>query len=1009
MDIHRCRFVDYPPAAINALAFSRLTGSDTAGHPLRLAIGRANGNIEIWDPRRGTWFHEITFYGGRDRSVEGLAWTREPDDTDESGRVTSGRLRLFSIGYSSTVTEWDLTTGLPLRQSSGSHSEVWCLAAQPLHTSKKRSKSTKAEPDTPRTQDLAVGCADGSVVLLSTADDGLNFKRYIARTSEKRARALSIAWRDRDIFAVGFADTTIRVYDTQSNKLIRGISLGGNPKGGPKEKLIWAIKFLQDGTLVSGDSAGEVCFWDSQNYGQTQRIQSHEADILCLTSSLDGTSVFSSGMDRRTCAYKVGANGRWVRSGHNRLHKHDVKAMTSFENKKMSVIVSGGLDAQPVVTPLREFGNEYHRKLPYTPQQSPVMGAQRLLVSWWENQVSVWTVSPRPDTVPYGAMDFPADEYQLLSRLALKTEEHITCASITPAGDLLAVATVAEVKFFHLQRQEGHGRKLKIRKLETPIQLSKGGARLLRFSPDSRWLLTTNAANEVYAHRTATPTETQRLTVSAEAMLLRRVKRPETPQGPLYGSLGSYTRTITRTAISDDSRIIAVADLAGYIDTWVLEGGENGTVPNGTTKQNGLASEADSGSDSDASSGAGDSHPHRTIHGQRWRRNPSAALLPRLPEPPLLLSFRPLPTTQTRKTPTTPQPNGTSSHSHTHPDSNTTGTHTPDNLLTITAHHTLQIISTTTGRLTPWSRRNTSAALPHDFTVQLDRVTGCVWDVQTLTSDTGAGAATRSRVWLYASSWLCMFDLEQDLPAPSGTEDAVTANDTQALTRTNGNDNADSKGTKRKREHPGMHTRRRELDEIKRASGAGGKIKAGEEGGGLIGGRVRELDAEGPRGWVDVQAKLKRSGGIDGANGADAMDMDMDEDDVASDDDEDDDANAVSIRLQQLRRTEQQQHQNDNTSVSPPINSENEATNPNNTLTHTPQKRSTPSQPFFLTHKYRSILGVVPLTSAPTVPNDHHQVMPTFKPLEVAIIERPAWDLDLPPRFEKGGAWAKEL
>ena len=131
MDIHRLRTIPFPPSAINCLAFSHPTGSSLGGQPLRLAIGRENGDIEIWDPANGSWICEITFRGGRERAVQGLAWVQDEDETDESGYTTHGRLRLFSIGYSSTVTEWDLCTGLPRRQSSGSHSEVWCLAAKP--------------------------------------------------------------------------------------------------------------------------------------------------------------------------------------------------------------------------------------------------------------------------------------------------------------------------------------------------------------------------------------------------------------------------------------------------------------------------------------------------------------------------------------------------------------------------------------------------------------------------------------------------------------------------------------------------------------------------------------------------------------------------------------------------------------------------------------------------------------------------------------------------------------
>lgn len=53
MEIHRCRFVEYMPSAINALAFT--TGT---ARPL-VACGRANGDIEIWNPF--SWHLEKVF------------------------------------------------------------------------------------------------------------------------------------------------------------------------------------------------------------------------------------------------------------------------------------------------------------------------------------------------------------------------------------------------------------------------------------------------------------------------------------------------------------------------------------------------------------------------------------------------------------------------------------------------------------------------------------------------------------------------------------------------------------------------------------------------------------------------------------------------------------------------------------------------------------------------------------------------------------------------------------
>lgn len=356
MDIHRCRFVPYPPSAINALAFSHtssLTSTSTDFPCLRLAIGRANGDIEIWNPLQGVWHQESVIHGGKGRSIEGLVWTQDPDDFDKNEVQIPGRLRLFSIGYSTAVTEWDLALGKALRHSSGNYGEVWCIAAQPKPRQDGETRligqtSGDGESDL-HAQNIVAGCADGAIVLLSTADGDLRFLRTLARPSKRKARVLSITFQNRDIVLAGHADSTIRVFDIRSGRQIQNMTLGAGPRGGPKEILVWSVRCLPNGGIVSGDSTGTVMFWDGKHYSLVQRIQGHVADILDLVVSADGETVISGGMDRRTTVYRrmgtgnTGERRRWAEITHRRIHKHDVKAMATFEMQNFSVLASGGL------------------------------------------------------------------------------------------------------------------------------------------------------------------------------------------------------------------------------------------------------------------------------------------------------------------------------------------------------------------------------------------------------------------------------------------------------------------------------------------------------------------------------------------------------------------------------------------------------------------------------------------------------------------------------------------
>ena len=351
MDIHRCRFVPYPASAINAVAFSHPSMLRQEGYTppnLRLAIGRANGDIEIWNPLKGAWIQESILRGGRDRSIEGLVWTHDLEDEAVDGKGLPGKLRLFSIGYSTMITEWDLATGRPLRHSGGNYGEIWCLAAQPRWSPSGLSRG-KAAMEPRVDQHLVVGCADGTLVVHSTADNDLKFLRTLSRPSGKKFRVLCVTFLGRDMVVAGYADSTIRVYSIQNGRQVSSMSLGSGKKGGPSEILVWSVKCLPNGTIVSGDSTGEVRFWDSRTFTVLQRIKSHNADILDLAVSADGHTVFSGGMDRRTTMYQQmgggsghGQRSRWAKISHQRYHEHDVKTMATFESSDMSVVASGG-------------------------------------------------------------------------------------------------------------------------------------------------------------------------------------------------------------------------------------------------------------------------------------------------------------------------------------------------------------------------------------------------------------------------------------------------------------------------------------------------------------------------------------------------------------------------------------------------------------------------------------------------------------------------------------------
>ncbi|KAJ5920873.1 hypothetical protein N7466_009199 [Penicillium verhagenii] len=936
MDIHRCRFVTYNPQAINALAFSHPPSADPGrGLPtLRLAIGRANGDIEIWNPLRGAWFQESVLRGGADRSIEGLAWTLDPQEDGPDGFKLPGQLRLFSIGSNTAVTEWDLEKGCPLRHSSGNYGEIWCLAAQP-RWKPTRAKDGKFLPPAEGEftgQNLAAGCADGSIVILSTADNDLKFLRLM-RPSTKRARVLSVTFQNRHTIVAGYADSSIRLFDIRSGQQLRTISLGKGPTGGSKELLVWSVKCLPDGTIVSGDSAGEIRFWDAKNYSLVQRIQSHLADVLDVAVSSNGDTVISGGADQRTVVYrkkdaeKGDKKTRWAELMHRRYHSHDVKTFAVYETKDISIAVSGGPDATPVVLPLREFGKEHHRKLSSLPQipQLTSSPASRLVMSFWDREVSLWRVSRGPASVNE---NLDGQRHKLVGKVYIQGEENITSAGLSPDGKLLVIATVAEVKLFTVRRRKGDEKgTLRIQKVDVPKAISSTGARLVAISADNRWLSVVRPNSDVYVARIqAASSNTEKTQVLTQFAHLKRATRHVRLEKASHGTLGEYERSIRTVVFSEDSKILATGDLSGCVDTWVLSDAVEPTT-NGKSKSKGATDSDDESSD--------DEDEDVVIEGERWSTAASDSPIPRMKSGIALLSFRPQSTTTKALT------NGADHTSSAN-----------DKLIVLTSEHQIIEFEALSGKLSDWSRRNPKAYLPAEFRGVKDRAMGCMWDVYE-----GCG-----RLWLYGNSWLWMFDLQQDFPA----EDTDTDNNTSGQL---------VQASKRKRDP----LEDGENDRKKPNSGAGDRIPRSQMDL-YLGTKVRKIvgSDESQGEWVTLDPELKRALG---------------EDDEAYEYDETFSAGNETT-LARLRRGDgvveavQTGTPQKGSKGKPITNGVGETPNKQLVLANDTQ----PARRWWHTYKYRDIFGIVPLN---TLSGDE------AGGLEVAVVERPMWDVEMPGRYVK--------
>lgn len=585
--------------------------------------------------------------------------------------------------------------------------------------------------------------------------------------------------------------------------------------------------------------------------------------------------------------------------------------------------------------------------LPRLPQEPTVHSApgKRLMMSWWDREVHIWHIneSSTPPSVesPESENEEPNQERsrKLVAKVFIKGEANITCASISLDGNLLAVSTLTEVKVFELKSlPSSQGLALRVSKIRAPRNVSTKGAKIVQFSPDGHWLAIIRNDNRVLLTRVlgsegqSSPTFKLLSVQSKLARIDRKIEK-----NILLGGLGAYDRNITRVAFSSDSRILAVSDLAGYIDTWVLEGQQDLFQAIGSSEEELVDDDASSMSSTDESDGEEEEKKPTVLLGQHWIRNPSASLLPNVSAAPVVLSFRPAKdAAKNDRSNNVPIPHATRNNPHPQSHDLPRG---EDRLLVVTAKSKVHEFEVMKGRLTEWSRNNLTANFPIEFQDLKDQAMGCLWDVE-----------EKERLWLYGSNWLWMFDLSRNMTFQE--EHTLTNGHSEPKGErrlTNGHTNGTlttlgSTKPSRKRKRG-------------RATGAGNRVTDSELGTGMS----RKIQMV----TLDGANEIRQETNLEGRQEVSEMDVDESEDDDA---------------IERLQYGE-----------------DVASTGANGNRAELEGRNDDDGPPLWWhSYKYRPIMGIVPLIGGGSGKLG----------IEVALVERPMWENDLPPRYY-GQEWDK--
>ena len=119
-----------------------------------------------------------------------------------------------------------------------------------------------------------------------SSGDDINIPVDLAEDSPSSALPAHFATPQDTYLVAGCSNSSIRRFDVPSSGSVVGVWRGVHRltvdqlKG--EHTVVWAVAVLKDGTIVSGDSMGNVKFWDGEMGTQTQSFKSHKADVLCL-------------------------------------------------------------------------------------------------------------------------------------------------------------------------------------------------------------------------------------------------------------------------------------------------------------------------------------------------------------------------------------------------------------------------------------------------------------------------------------------------------------------------------------------------------------------------------------------------------------------------------------------------------------------------------------------------------------------------------------------------------
>eukprot|EP00761_Pharyngomonas_kirbyi_P000811 gb/GECH01000812.1/.p1 GENE.gb/GECH01000812.1/~~gb/GECH01000812.1/.p1 ORF type:complete len:723 (+),score=100.35 gb/GECH01000812.1/:1-2169(+) len=449
-----------------------------ARHPHRsiLAIGRANGIVEIWP-------------SNIDNATKPFFALNSREGTSTWSMTWRGDVLVVG-GLQGEITLWDVPRRTPL-QIYDTISPVWNLCYN-------------SQQDT-----LAAACEDGSVRVFIFEDDTIqdndehhnnnsmnnnnnhNYKSIhhgqLVLTDtiqvQPNIRTTSVAYsQDGATLVTGNAGGQIKAYQASRNgykvthqslwvvDLAEEEGVAGDERrkrernrrhhealSSSSSCIIWTLLMLKDDTIVSGDSLGRTCFLDGM-IGVVDSLfdNTHNGvDVLCLAVAPDDHAIVAAGVGGRMVQYIQNERQHWIAQQHHYFQYHDIYAVDFVFQDGVRKVLCAGDSANITVNftrfwPLPIINGRQSLSASFSPSSSLSVDHNHnhihdhkhhhhdnidsiLALHALESQLQLWRFTDREDTEPsfLFSVDLSPGEWYFSAACLMEDGRHLVYATQT--------------------------------------------------------------------------------------------------------------------------------------------------------------------------------------------------------------------------------------------------------------------------------------------------------------------------------------------------------------------------------------------------------------------------------------------------------------------------------------------------------------------------------------------------------------------------------------------------